>query len=376
MELPLDVIIHENYGISLASQNAAQRSIDAPKIENVAGIIALALRLGVPVLTESGNSRFERTDLAAGASSRTAIFKLQENMVELQQTVPAHGGKLVVSKHLPKAYAEEESQRYDALVRDIICLSHAPILAHENFVNIIAIGWEDAEDLVYNRVWPVLILEFAEYGTLEDFFELDDTDKSWETKVSICDDIATGLCWLHECQILHSDIKFQNVLISERLDSKTPPCYRAKISDFGFALDMNALKAHSNDNVLLEGFTPPCAPESESSIPLSLLTKVDVYSYGLLASRIFLNGDKNFNTKLRDSFHASSDLSAGVYEICEQSGIYDERQLQLVRNIVGSTTSVKPELRVDMKTVVNMLPSTIAGKDRSVKCVNILSFAH
>jgi serine/threonine protein kinase len=250
------------------------------------------------------------------------------------------------------------------LVREIICLSHAPILTHENFVKIIAIGWEDAEDIVYNRVWPVLILEFAEYGTLEDFFELDDTDKSWETKLSICSDIAAGLCWLHECQILHSDIKFQNVLIFERLDCNTSPPYRAKISDFGFALDMDALKECGQENALLEGFTPPSAPESGSSIPLSLLTKVDVYSYGLLASRIFLNGDDIFNMKLLNKFRDSSDLSAVVYEICEQSGVYDELQLQLVRHIVASTTSVKPEFRVDMKVVVNMVCSTSADKDR------------
>ena len=364
MEPLFDVIIHENYGVSFASQNTTQRSSGAPKIENVAGIIALALELGVPVLAESGNSQVERTDLAAGVSSRTAIFKLQENLVELQQTVPAYGGRLVVSKHLPKAYAEEESRRYDALVREIICLSHAPILAHENFVKIIAIGWEDAEDIVYNRVWPVLIFEFAEYGTLEDFFELDDTDKSWETKLSIYSDIAAGLCWLHECQILHSDIKFQNVLIFERLDSNASPHYRAKISDFGFALDMDALKECGQENVLLEGFTPPCAPESGSPIPLSLLTKVDVYSYGLLASRIFLSGDEILNPKLLSKFHDSSDLSAGVYEICEQSGVYDELQLQLVRHIVASTTSVKPEFRVDMKVVVSMVYTASADEDR------------
>jgi len=217
---------------------------------------------------------------------------------------------------------------------------------------------------LHNRVWPVLILEFAEYGTLEDFFELDDTNKSWETKLSICSDIAAGLCWLHECQILHSDIKFQNVLMFGRLGSNKSPPYQAKISDFGFALDMNALKACGEENVLLEGFTPPCAPESGSPIPLSLLTKVDVYSYGLLASRIFLNGDEIFNTKLLDKLHDSSDLSAGVYEKCEQSGVYEELQLQLVRHIVASTTSVKPEFRVDMEAVVNMMRSTSADEDR------------
>ncbi|KAE9370209.1 ankyrin [Stipitochalara longipes BDJ] len=364
MEPLLSIIVHENYGISLASQNAAQRSFETPNIRNVAGIVALALRLNIPVLAESGNSRVERTDLAAGVSSRTAIFKLQKDLVGLQQTVPAYGGRLVVSKHLPKGYAQEESQRYKALVRDIICLSHTPILAHENFVKIIAIGWEDAEDIVYNRVWPVLILEFAEYGTLDDFFELDDTNKSWETKLSLCGDIAAGLCWLHECQILHSDIKFQNVLIFEKLHSQTSPPYRAKISDFGFAIDMDSLDGQ--ENVLLEGFTPPCAPESGSPIPLSLLTKVDVYSYGVLASRIFVNGDNIFDKEPLNKYQDLSNLSATVYEICEQSGIYNELQLQLVRRIVDSTTSAKAEFRVEMKQILNIVLSTSADEDRSV----------
>src|SRR5437588_2776761 len=120
MEPSYSLNIHEYFAVSLASQNSTQRSTKAPKIRDVAGVVSLALRLGVTVLSESGNSGLERTNLAAGVSSRASVFKLQRDLAELSDTGSTYGGKLVVSKHIPKGYVEEENQRYDALVRDML----------------------------------------------------------------------------------------------------------------------------------------------------------------------------------------------------------------------------------------------------------------
>ncbi|CAM1502383.1 Fc.00g043670.m01.CDS01 [Cosmosporella sp. VM-42] len=223
MDPLLDLVIHENFGISASCRKTTQKSTKAPDIKNVAGVLALALRLDIPVLAESGNTHLERSNLASGKLS----------------------------------------------------FSHAPILEHDNFVKIIAIGWEDSEDVLDLRMWPTLILEFAEYGTLEESFNLDDTDKCWQNKVSIVTDVATGLFWLHECDVVHSDIKFQNVLIFDRPGSDVALSYRAKICDFGFALDVNTLRTQEQEYALLEGFTAPYAPEAESPILLHLLTKLE-----------------------------------------------------------------------------------------------------
>jgi Protein tyrosine and serine/threonine kinase len=351
METSYDLVLHDNYGLSSA-RASSQRSTKAPEINSVAGIVSLALQLGVPILNQSGNSRLERTNLAAGVSSKTTVFKLQSHLAALKDTNSNYGGNLVVSKHVPKWYAESESQRYDALVRDMLFLSHGPIARHDRFVNIIAIAWEDAEDIVENRIWPVLLFEFAEYGTLEDFFNLDDTDKSWNTKQAICGDVAAALDWLHECRIIHSDVKFANVLVFR---DPGPTVHRAKLSDFGFALDVDALEAFGQEAARLDGFTPPCAPEAETLMPLSLLTKFDIFSYGLLVGRVFLNGNEAFSKVLQGN--PSANLAYEFEKSCEKLG-YNDEQLQLVRKIIASTTFVDPESRIEMKDALKMISAS------------------
>jgi serine/threonine protein kinase len=355
METSYSFVLHENYGLSSTSQRATQVSTKAPKIENIAGIVSLALGLDIPILKESGNSRHERTNLAVGASSRTSVFTLQKDLIGLGFTESTQDGKLVVSKHIPKGHVESEDQRFEALVRDMLFLSHKPVAQHNGFVDIIAIGWEDTEDVVQNRIFPVLLLDFAEYGTLEDFFELDDTDKSWNTKQAICCDVAAGLDWLHACSIIHSDVKFRNVLVFRHPDPEESLLYKAKLCDFGFALDVDALKESGQNAARLDGFTPPCAPEAELLIPLSLLTKFDVFSYGLLVGRVFLNGDETFCLQLRGHSYSPVELMNGFEESCEKMRVYSVQQVHLIKRVLISTTSKDATSRIEMKDVLKLI---------------------
>ena len=57
-----------------------------------------------------------------------------------------------------------------------------------------------------------------------------DSRLSWSKRVQVAIDTAKGLCYLHEeysTQIIHCDIKPQNMLLDENLT--------AKIADFGMA---------------------------------------------------------------------------------------------------------------------------------------------
>src|SRR5262249_10188142 len=68
----------------------------------------------------------------------------------------------------------------------------------------------------------------------------------------IAGDILTGLTWLHENQIFHSDMKPANVLLKEE-DGKI----RAKIGDFGFARDL----AQQDQRVYINGDRGYSSPE-------------------------------------------------------------------------------------------------------------------
>ncbi|KAK9999254.1 hypothetical protein SO802_018857 [Lithocarpus litseifolius] len=122
----------------------------------------------------------------------------------------------------------------------------------------------------------LLVYEFLSNGTLASFL-FGDLKPSWNQRIQIAVGIARGLLYLHEecnTQIIHCDIKPQNILLDDN--------YNARISDFGLAklLIMNQSKTHTN----IRGTKGYVAPEWFRNMPIT--PKVDVYSYGVMLLEI------------------------------------------------------------------------------------------
>ncbi|XP_052195960.1 G-type lectin S-receptor-like serine/threonine-protein kinase LECRK3 [Diospyros lotus] len=123
----------------------------------------------------------------------------------------------------------------------------------------------------------MLVYEFLTNGTLSSFL-FGDTKPSWNLRTEIALGIARGLVYLHEectTQIIHCDIKPQNILLDEY--------YNARISDFGLAklLRMNQSKTVPTTIRGTKGYV---ASEWFNNKPIT--AKVDVYSYGVLLLEI------------------------------------------------------------------------------------------
>ncbi|XP_031742641.1 G-type lectin S-receptor-like serine/threonine-protein kinase LECRK1 [Cucumis sativus] len=137
---------------------------------------------------------------------------------------------------------------------------------HKNIVRLF--GYCDDNKIYF------LIYEFMSNDNLARFL-FSDTKPSWDIRTKITYGIARGLSYLHdECntQIIHCDIKPQNVLLDE--------CYNSKISDFGLAklpkMDQSRTRIETN----IKGTTGYIAPDWFKSTLVT--TKVDVYSFGVL----------------------------------------------------------------------------------------------
>ncbi|XP_014519537.2 G-type lectin S-receptor-like serine/threonine-protein kinase LECRK1 [Vigna radiata var. radiata] len=146
----------------------------------------------------------------------------------------------------------------------VIALTH-----HRNLVGLLGFCNEQSHRL--------LVYEKMEKGTLSNFLFGEGDKPSWESRVRIVLEIARGLLYLHEeCdnQIIHCDIKPQNVL----LDSS----YTAKISDFGLAKLLMKDKTRTNTNA--RGTVGYMAPEWLKNAPVT--TKVDIYSFGVMLLEI------------------------------------------------------------------------------------------
>ncbi|XP_024536659.1 G-type lectin S-receptor-like serine/threonine-protein kinase SD2-5 [Selaginella moellendorffii] len=128
----------------------------------------------------------------------------------------------------------------------------------------------------------LLVYEFMPNGSLDKWiFTKNDDDKgggsanlllNWNQRHLIALDVARGLTYLHEgCreQVLHLDIKPQNILLDENL--------RARISDFG--LSKLAERGKSQVVTVMRGTPGYMAPEW---LHTKVTDKTDVYSFGIV----------------------------------------------------------------------------------------------
>jgi len=110
---------------------------------------------------------------------------------------------------------------------------------------------------------------------------------SFRSKQTLCYDIARGLSALHAAGIVHGDMKHENVLIFPRSDA-TGVKYTAKLADFGGSvMDMSTEEFRR-----MESWTWPFqAPEWETPLTRQGMMLTDVYSFGLLVWRAYLDGE-------------------------------------------------------------------------------------
>lgn len=133
--------------------------------------------------------------------------------------------------------------RVQSAMLEMKILRHSAIRNHPNIIELYQIRWDVQEDL--QLVSPSLLMEYGDFGTLADFQDHKFLALTWDAKKDICLDIAHGLQFLHDCGVIHGDVKpeyalsltlrhiltssFRNILICTHPERS----YVAKLSDFG-----------------------------------------------------------------------------------------------------------------------------------------------
>jgi hypothetical protein len=135
---------------------------------------------------------------------------------------------------------------------------------HKNLVRLLGFCNEGKERL--------LVYEFMTNGSLNQFL-FGDVRLEWNLRAQLALGVARGLLYLHEecsTQIIHCDIKPQNILLDGN--------FTAKISDFGLAKLLRTNQTQTNTGI--RGTRGYVAPEWFKSIGIT--AKVDVYSFGVI----------------------------------------------------------------------------------------------
>eukprot|EP00727_Mastigamoeba_balamuthi_P003287 m51a1_g12956 adenosine deaminase, putative (617) ;mRNA; r:9-2984 len=123
-----------------------------------------------------------------------------------------------------------------------------------------------------------IVTEFCEYGSLNDC--LKKNRLSWPLKLKCLYDAARGCDFLHRSNILHRDLKPDNLLIVS-LEVRAPVV--AKISDFGTTRDVNM---YAEELTCTRGIGTPIFMAPEVLRGRSYEKPADVYSYALMMHNV------------------------------------------------------------------------------------------
>jgi serine/threonine protein kinase len=175
----------------------------------------------------------------------------------------------------------------ETVLQELLVLRHPRLADHENIITLLGLDFqEDYDD--HTVPWPCILLEYSDYGTL-DAFQHDQGGLDPSLARQFLLDVGLALQSLHHCNIIHGDVKSENVLICKSNYRQ----YVAKLSDFGLAV----INPKPDERHYLRGGTWMwSAPEFRDMLSVEELKSTDVYSLGLTLWRVFLNASNPYQS--------------------------------------------------------------------------------
>ncbi|KAF2484744.1 kinase-like domain-containing protein [Neohortaea acidophila] len=223
---------------------------DAQVMERLRSVVNLSNPL------ESYN---KQKKIGQGASGSVYVARIRES-------APSATARDLIRQYGPRAQVAikqmdlRSQPRKELIVNEIIVMKES---RHDNIVNFLdAFLQEDTFEL-----W--VVMEFMEGGALTDVID-NNSSISEDQIATICLETCKGLIHLHSQNIIHRDIKSDNVLLSSR--------GAVKITDFGFCAKLTEQR---NKRATMVGTPYWMAPEVVKQKEYG--NKVDIWSLGIMA---------------------------------------------------------------------------------------------
>jgi Protein kinase domain len=293
-------------------------------VTDLTTFFSLAFELEVHLFSDSFHAEARPVRAGAGGSSIARHFRLGFDGLGISEDDtyndgrPMRGGNVskgqrIITKHVVIGSNDLLNDHLDVasvtrpLVLELRVLAHPPLRDHSNIIDLFGVAWEKESDR-FDRLWPILVLEYAPGGNLAEYLSLNDHHITWPIWQKLLEDLASALCLLHKCGVIHADIKPENILVDMGKDGRPI----ANVCDFGFAIirsDYTEGPSHDPE-IQLIGFTPKwMAPEVRSGrVRISQAPSIDVYALGLVAACVAIGGRDPFDIDVRSSF-AYCDIS-------------------------------------------------------------------
>ncbi|KAJ5129203.1 uncharacterized protein N7515_005242 [Penicillium bovifimosum] len=285
-ELDLNSLNLSNSSISwidpLESAITATRNGSAPVLSTLAQFTAILSQTGIhgPRLLKAANLSTRATKIGSGAQFTVFKDPLFENEVIKRVNVP-------LSSMAEQRFSASTDYRLQlrALALEVLSLCNPIIRGHPNITSLVAWGFDFP---FADMAVPVLFMEAA-MMSMDEFLSAEKREVGVIYQLAL--GVANGLEALHNLNIVHGDVKPDNVLVFAGQSENMP--FQAKLSDFGVCVDLESPEGQFTLSDY-RGTPAWLAPEVlNGSISRfggfspDIMFKFDAYSFGMVLLSIF-----------------------------------------------------------------------------------------
>jgi PAS domain S-box-containing protein len=248
---------------------------------------------------------------------------------------------------------EETKARFNDIIESVKAeFSIIKSLHHRNIIGVYDFGYDKNLDKYYYTMDYLQGMDLRDYVTLNprsSFFP------------NIVYQILDGLNYLHSNNIIHFDIKPENIFI---INKENDP--QVKILDFG----LSEIKKHNNQNLSAKGTLSYIAPEFFLD-PTKVSPKIDLYSLGITLIHV----NKGMKGTGTESIGKGSILQALNAEYERNMELLDTFRDKKIKSFISQLTEKNPGTRISSAVEAIIWLNRIFGTNFKIPSVHhITSF--
>ena len=268
----------------------------SPAVDTQMDVFSAAARAGTLARLPDGCDLFVPEDFCVDCSA----IELHDELAKGSYGV-VYAGRINGETFAVKI--EEFSDGNEEQVNLLVELTMLQSFPHEKMVRFHGAGW-----LPKTHVGAkiMILMELCKNGALREVLKL---HVPWALRVRMALDVAQGLAFLHDQNIIHRDVKTTNVLIDDG--------WRAKLCDFSFACHEDS----TSKREFVYGTDEFMAPEI--ALAQDFTKSADIFSFGIVLCEMVTSkepSEKFLHRRAQDVFAVNEkELRAAVQKGCPEA---------------------------------------------------------